>query len=513
VAAVVADHPLAADAGAQVLRDGGNAIDAAITMAAVLAVVRPHMCGIGGDAFLLIRESASGTIHALNGSGRAGRSATPARLHALGFSSMPETGVHSVTVPGVVRAWSDALERFGTITLAAALAPAIGYAADGFTVSEKLSADLGWNHARLLADSALGGVFLHDGQVPAEGATLRQPDLAATLRLITRHGANGFYRGVIAEHIADFIALDRGLVEAADLAAHTSTWQAPIETTYEGLRVIAFPPNSQGVALLMQLNMAELFDLRGMGHNQALYIQTLVEIKRRVFTERDRYVTDPEFSHIPLERMVSKEYARELANGDPDGILAPRSPAGAGDTVFLGVVDKHGNAVALIQSIYDSFGSGRMVPGTGIVLHNRGALFSLDASSANVIAPGKRPYHTLAPSMVLKADALHMVIGTPGADGQTQTLLQVLNNIVIFGMTPQRAVEAPRWRSWQDGRLQIEEAVPPEALERLKQIGHDVRVETGLSAELGGAQVILIPDSGPMLVGADPRREAFGITV
>jgi gamma-glutamyltranspeptidase len=533
-AAVVADHPLAAAAGADVLRRGGNAVDAAITMAAVLAVVRPHMNGLGGDAFLLIREGRSGRVHALNGSGRAGARATPEQYRARGHTTMPAAGAASVTVPGAVRAWADALRRHGSIGLAEALEPAIQYAQRGFPVSEKLAADIAAQRVKLAADPAMAAVFLPEGAAPAPGTLLRQPDLGRSLQLVAREGAEAVYTGEIGRRLDAFMAAEGGFVTIADLASHSSTWQQPIATTYAGLRVLTCPPNTQGVALLMQMNMAELFDLGALGHNTAAYVNTLVGIKRLAFTERDRHVTDPAFSEIPLDRLLSKEFARELAatlgrgstpvsnagdhsdatssgdaRHDPD---PPDGRDGDGDTVFLGVVDAQGNAVALIQSLYNSFGSGRMLPGTGIVLHNRGASFSLDAAHVNVVAPRKRTYHTLAPAMVLNADnSLAMVLGTPGSDGQTQTLLQVFNNIVLFGMTPQRAVEAPRWRSWEDDVLQTDAAFAAGVMEELAVLGHVVRHAPAPGAELGGAQVILLGAGGVRVVGADPRREAYGI--
>jgi gamma-glutamyltranspeptidase/glutathione hydrolase len=272
----------------------------------------------------------------------------------------------------------------------------------------------------------------------------------------------------------------------------------------------------------MQMNMAGLYDLRALGHNDPRYIHTLVEVKKLAFAERDRYVTDPSFAEVPLDRLLSPEHARALldalgttSGAAPADAAPPRADAarnGDGDTVFLGVVDQHGNAVALIQSLYHSFGSGRRVPGTGIVRHNRGGLFSLYDRNINVIAPGKRTYHTLAPALAVRDDgSLYMVFGTPGSDGQTQTLLQVFNNIALFGMTPQRAVEAPRWRSWPDGRLQIESGVSAQVRAALTALGHRIDVEESPSADLGGAQVIVITSAGVKAVGADPRREAYGI--
>lgn len=512
-AAVVADHPLAAAAGEDVLRRGGNAMDAAITMAAVLAVVRPHMNGLGGDAFVLYRDGKSGKLYVLNGSGRAGSLATPRAFAERGLRTVPDTGMLTVTVPGAVRAWSDALRRFGTFGLAAALAPAIGYAEDGFPVSRKLSDDLRADSAFMVRDKALATVFLPDGKVPEVGSLLKQRDLAASLRTIAQDGADALYAGALAQKLADYSISQGGLFTLQDLANHSSTWQEPITSEYHGLKVVALPPNSQGVALLMQLNVAEQFDLEKMGQNSAAYIHTLVEIKKRVFAERDRHVADPAFYDVPLDRLLSRDHARDIVRDMRETVTSPAGEerSGSGDTVLLCAVDRNGNAVALIQSLFGSFGSGHLVPGTGIVLHNRGALFSLDATSVNVVAPHKRPYHTLAPGMVLRDDQLYMVFGSPGSDGQTQTMLQVLNNIALFHMTPQEAVDAPRYRSYMDGTLLLDVGISAGVRAELAQRGHKVKVQETPSAELGGAQVILLLPSGVRMVGADHRREAMGI--
>lgn len=513
-AAVVADHPLAAVAGADVLRRGGNAMDAAITMAAVLSVVRPHMNGLGGDAFVLYREARTGKIWALNGSGRAGRLARPEVFRERGLTAVPDTGVLSVTVPGALRAWSDALRKFGTFGLAAALEPAIRYAEEGFPVSPKLAADIEAERDQLRRDRHMAEVFLQRDHAPPPGSMLKQRDLARTLRAIADDGADVFYAGPLAQRLADFAISEGALFTLEDLVAHSSTWQEPISTAYHDLRVVAFPPNSQGIALLMQLNVAELLDVRSLKYNSADYIHTLIEIKKRVFADRDRFVTDPTTSEIPLDRMLSRDYARNIARAVSAAVdQAPAAPVrnDGGDTVFLCAVDRHGNAVALIQSLYGSFGSGRMVAGTGIVLHNRGALFSLDPRHVNVIAPGKRTYHTLAPGMVLRRDnSLMMAFGTPGADGQTQTMLQVLNNIYLFGMTPQQAVDAPRYRSL-DNSLLLDAAIGESVQKALTARGHNVRMQPTPSAELGGAQVIMVLPSGVRWVGADHRREAYGL--
>ncbi|HEX7123546.1 MAG TPA: gamma-glutamyltransferase [Gemmatimonadaceae bacterium] len=515
-AAVTSDHALASAAGMDVLRRGGNAVDAAITMAAVLAVARPHMNGIGGDAFLLIREARTGRVYALNGSGRSGSRATPAFFAERNLKEVPSTGILSVSVPGAVRAWADALERFGTITLAQALAPAIEYAERGLPVSTRLSLDIAGELRKVAADTALARVFLVNGKAPAPGTLLVQRDLAASLKAIAQNGPDELYRGQLARRIAAFMEREGGLLTADDLARHTSTWQEPLSTTYMGRTILAFPPNTQGATFLQMLNLAEQADLTRVQFNSAEYIHLLAEGSKLAYADRDRYIADPAFSQVPVDRLLSKEYAKELAQRiRRDTVIAPDEEVAArdgnGDTVYLGVIDKDGNAVSMIQSLFASFGSGRMVPGAGIVLHNRGSLYTLDASHPNVVAPGKRPYHTLCPAMALNDDrSLVAVFGTPGGDGQPQTLVQILNNVLRFGLTPQQAVEAPRWRVYNRARLAVEPGIPADVRQALERLGHRVRVQEP-SAEFGGAQMIVRHQSGALMTGADPRREAYAI--
>lgn len=525
-AGVVSDHPLATAAGAQVLQRGGNAVDAAITMAGVLSVVRPHMNGVGGDAFMLIYDAKTKRVHALNGSGRAGSLGTPAYFQQRTLKQVPTYGILSVTVPGAVQAWSDALSRFGTISLSAALQPGIKYAEQGFPLTPKFRADLVSLKGRVAADSALASVILRGGEIPESGSLIRQPDLARTLRQVAARGPAALYRGELARRIASFMAREGGLITAADLSAHRSEWTEPVQTTFNGYRVFALPPNSQGLAMLMQLNAAERLGLKGMGHNSADYIHHLVQIKKAVFTERDRFIGDPAFTKVPVDRLISKEHAAELVAAqtsdasaqihDEATALRPGSFGSArhweGDTVVLIVMDKAGNVAVLIQSLFHFLGSGRMVPGTGILLQNRGSSFTLDPSHVNVMAPGKRPYHTLSPALVLDSTgAPYFALATPGGDGQTQTLVQVLYNIVLFGMHPQAAVEAPRWRSHEDLTLALEPGIAESVQRELGLRGHTV-VFHPPSEEYGGAQVVLIhPRSKARITGADERREAFSI--
>lgn len=514
--AVVSDHVLASAAGAVVLRNGGNAVDAAITMAAVLAVVRPHMNGVGADNFLLIRDAKTKRVYALNGSGRAGAKATPAFFAGRQLTQVPSTGIMSVSVPGAVRGWEDALKRFGTISLSKALEPAITYAAQGFPVSTRLSRDIAEEARKVSADSSLRRTFMPNGDAPKPGTILVQADLARTLRAIASGGADALYRGPIAQLIAKFIDREGGLLTEADLAGHRSQWQEPISTTYAGKTVLAFPPNSQGMTFLEMLNIAESVMPANEPPNAAAMIHVLAEASKLAYQDRDKYLADPEFSPVPVDRLISKAYAADRARvirrdtvvaGDRAGTARD----GNGDTIYLAVVDKDGNAVSMIQSLFASFGSGRMVPGTGITLHNRGALFGLDASHPNVIAPGKRPFHTLSPAMALNADgSVAIAFGTPGGDGQPQTLVQILNNVLRYNMTPQQAVEAARWRVFSGTRLGVEPGIDSATRAALERRGHVVRRQEP-SAEFGGAQMIVIHSSGALMTGADPRREAYAI--
>jgi gamma-glutamyltranspeptidase/glutathione hydrolase len=415
-----------------------------------------------------------------------------------------------------VRGWADALQRHGTITLAQALQPAIRYAERGFPVSSRLHIDIDQSKRKLAADPELARIFLPNGEAPAVGTLLKQPELGRTLRAIATSGPDVIYKGAIARQIVQFMEKEGGLVTAADLAAHRSTWEKPISSTYHGNHVVAFPPNTQGVTLLEQLNLAELSDLKASGRNSVEYIHSLVEGAKLAYADRDKFVADPKFSEVPVERLISKEYAADLARRLRDMLKANDADAnanrdGTGDTVFLGVVDKDGNAVSMIQSLFAAFGSGRMVPGTGITLHNRGNLFELDPTHANVIAPGKRPFHTLCPAMVLNPDrSLLMVVGTPGGDGQPQTLTQVITNITQFGLTPQQAVEAPRFRWYGRERVGVEPGIAADVRDALTKRGHQVTLQEP-SEEFGGAQVILVTPTGGRVAGADPRREAYAI--
>jgi gamma-glutamyltranspeptidase / glutathione hydrolase len=520
--AVVSDHPLATAAGYEVLRRGGHAVDAAITMAGVLAVVRPHMNGVGGDAFGLFYDGATGRVTALNGSGRAGALATTEFFTSRGDTSMPQSGAGSVTVPGAVGAWAAALERHGTITLAEALAPAIRLAEEGWVVTSTLQRDVGSSVLRL--NEGGRSIFAPDGELPPVGTRLRNRPLAATLRAIADGGSDAFYRGRIGETLARFIEAEGGYLRAGDFRAHAVDWVEPLAVRLDdGRRVQVMPPNTQGIAQLQQLAMAGSFDLGALGHNTPEYLHTLIEIKRLAFADRDRWVADPSMADVPTSRLLDPAYLRGRAalvrdSAAPSvrhgfGETLTTDPAsGDGDTVYLMAVDAEGNAVSWIQSLFSGWGSGLVEPETGIVLHNRGGGFVLDARHPNVVAPGKRPFHTLTPMLVTDDAGLRMTIGTPGGHGQTQFLAQVYHNVFTFGMSPQQAVEAPRFIHESERASRIEDRVAADVLDALRARGHEVRPVSGWTALFGGVQVILIdPQSGARRTGADPRREAYGL--
>lgn len=522
--AVSSDHPLATQVGLDVLKAGGNAVDAAVAVAAVLAVVRPHMNGVGGDAFVMHYDGASGEVTALNGSGRTGALATPALFAELGLDEVPSTGALSVSVPGAVAAWVDIHERFGSLPFARLLAPAIAYARDGFPVSSRLSQDIRSQGGAL--NEAGKAQYLPGGAPPPVGSLLKNPALAATLELIARQGKDGFYRGPVAERLGTFLESEGGHLRATDLTAHTSTWFEPLRGEYLGHQVLALPPNTQGVTQLQMFEMAKAFPLKEMEHNTSSYFHSLVEVKKLAFADRDRWMGDPDKAEVPVDRLLDAAYlAQRAALVDPEHAATSvepgfgaeaRSEAGdrddGGDTVYLTVVDGDGNAVSWIQSLFAGFGSGLFEPETGVMLHNRGSLFVLDEGHPNQVAPGKRPFHTLSPIMVLEDGRLAFTLGTPGGDSQPQSLLQIVNNLLLFGMTPQEAIEAPRFRSNSGANLQLEYRVPVQVRAELAAMGHDVRVVQGWTATFGGAQMIRVePGFGTLAVGSDPRREAYGL--
>lgn len=533
---IATSQPLASAAGLQVLQNGGNAIDAAITAAAVLAVVEPTMNGIGGDLFAIVYDAKTGKLSALNASGRAGAAATPALFASRKLTSIPYRGAMAVSVPGVVDGWSELLSKHGTIPMAQALAPAIAHARDGYAVHEVLAWQWAEAAPTLARDPAAARTFLIDGRAPKPGEVFRNPNLAASLEAIARSGRDAFYKGDLAARVVKDLQAREGILTTADFAAHKSDWVETISTNYRGYDVHEMPPNTQGIVALEMLNILEGFDLKAMGHNSGPYLHHLVEAKRIAFADRDAHLAAPDaVKPDALKMMLSKEYAARrraeisparsartfaagTASGVTPGVRSPEPGASGsaglqarenmGDTIYLTVADRHGNVVSLIQSIYESFGAGIVAGDTGIVLHNRGSQFSLDPAHPNVVAPNKRPFHTLVPAMVMKDGRPWLSFGVMGGDMQPQGHVQVLLNLIEFGMNVQEAGEAPRFRHTGNG-LALESAITPEARFYLDTHGHRLINSIGV---FGGFQGILIdPKTRVMMGGSDPRKDGLAI--
>ena len=526
IGAVSAGHPLAAQAGLRVLQDGGNATDAIIAMAGVLAVVRPHMNGIGGDAFGIFYNGETGEVTALNASGRSGALATPEFFAVAELDRIPSIGPLSVSVPGAVAGWIDAHDRYGSMNFAELLSTGIDYARNGFAVSSRLAQDFEEQGQNL--NDAGRDLYLPNSNPPKVGSLLRNPQLANSLEIVADQGKEGFYNGSIAQKLSAFITEQGGYLRQGDFASHTSTWVTPLRGDYLNHEFVVMPPNTQGVTQLALFEMAKSHDLASMTQNSADYLHTLVELKKLAFADRDRWVADPNSANVPVDQLLDADYLKSRAQlinmsvaaesaepGFGDEILA--EPNGnrsdVGDTVFITAVDQWGNAVSWIQSNFAGFGSGLLDEATGILLHNRGALFTLETGHPNQIAPDKRPYHTLSPTMALyPSGEFAFTLGTPGGDSQTQTILQITHNMLVFGMTPQQAIEAPRFRSLSGLRLAIEDRVSEEALLDLRQRGHLLNLVEGWTATFGGAHMIHHdPETGVLTAAADPRREAYAI--
>jgi len=514
---ITADHPLAAQAGAAVLEAGGNAVDAAIAANLVMAVVRPHMCGLGGDLFALIYMAKEMKFEALDASGRAPYAANADAFREKGYTVLPETGVLTATVPGAIAGWQAALEKHGTMRLDQLLPRAIKYAANGFPVYAELRNAMEDRRIFLEQSQAATETFFKNGKLPNLGELLVQPHLAGSLKMLAEKGPDAFYRGPLGEALIELSKAAGGLFSHQDLVDHTVTWHEPLKTTYKGYEICTQPPSSQGIALLMQANMLENFDLADMGgFGRSELVHLMVEAKKLAFADRDKHVCDPAFHPVPVKQLLDKDYAKkQIERIDPttaSQAVAPTDFTGGSDTIYLAVVDGDGNAVSLIQSLFEAFGSCTMVPETGMILHNRGRGFTLDPNHVNRLEPHKRPYHTLHPAMILKDGRPYIVLGTPGADGQTQTVIQLTTSMLEFKANVQEATEAPRWRSNPDGTLQMEGRFPAETIAELKAKGHKVELLPDWHQIMGSSQAVLIDtDQGVLMGGADPRRQAYAI--
>jgi len=515
---VAASQTLASQAGAQVLARGGSAIDAAIAADAVLGVVEPMSCGMGGDLFALYWDARTGKLTGLNASGWSPQALTPEFLRAQGHTSMPQAGIHSVTVPGCVNGWNKLHQRFGRLPWGELFQPAAYYAEHGFPVTELIQA--GWRNSlnTLNADENARRVFLRDGSAPEVGEMFRNPQLAGALKLVAAGGAEAFYRGPIAKAILRTSDRLGGTLAAADLSEFNAEWVDPVSTEYRGWKVYELPPNGQGVAALEMLNIMSNFPLfnypaRGV---EELHIQ--IEAQKLAYADLARYVADPRFSRVPVEGLLAAAYARqrsELIRMDAARCTAEpgNPPPTAGDTIYLSVVDRDGNIVSLIQSLYLSFGSGVMVEGYGFHLHNRGALFTLDPQHPNVLAPRKRPFHTIIPAFMEK-DNVHIGFGIMGGFNQAQAHAQFVGNVVDHGMNIQAALEAPRFTKLNFGGcdLMIENRVPPEVREALQARGHRLQVLGDFATDVGGGQAVIHDSRTGVHYGASsPRKDGAAV--
>ncbi len=511
---VATSQPLAALAGLRILVEGGNAADAAVAVAAMLNVVEPMSTGIGGDCFALVFEAGTGQVTALNGSGRAPAAFTLEEAQRRGLKEIPSTGPLPVTVPGTVSGWAALLERFGTMTWADCLLPAITAAEEGFPVSERISEAWYRQTDILRQDAEASRVYL---PAPGPGDLHHQPDLARTFRLIAEGGAEAFYGGPLAEQIAAYVQSKGGYLTADDLAAHTATWEMPIRTTYRNVEVLEHPPNGQGLAALVALNIVDGYDLGEMDYYDPARWHVMIEAMRMGMVDAGRYVADPAVVDVPVADLVSKEYAalrRALIQPTRALELALPGQPRHQDTVYLTVVDSQGNAVSFINSLAYSFGSGLVVPQTGICLQNRGTYFILEPGHPNALDGGKRPYHTIIPAMALRDGRLWLSFGVIGRYMQPQGHLQVLVNLIDYRLDPQQALDAPRFRVDERGgpRVAIETGVPLKTRKTLAAMGHDVQAETIFAPGFGGGQVILLdPETAVLWAGSDPRKDGCAV--
>ncbi len=517
---VASAHPLATQIGIDILKAGGNAIDAAIAVNAALGLMEPVSCGVGGDLFAIVWDAKTQKLYGLNASGRAGRLLTLDELHKRGLQKMPELGGVPVTVPGAVSGWFALHDRFGKLPMSKVLAPAIRYARDGHPVPPVIAFYWQRGVRRYAEYPEWQRTYAPGGKTPATGDIFKNPDLAATYEAISRGGRDTFYKGAMAGRIAAAVQKYGGAITVEDLAAHTATWIDPVSTNYRGYDVWELPPNTQGIAALQMLNLLEPYDLKTMGHNTAATLHLMVEAKKIVYEDRARYYVDPAFAQAPLERLLSKDYGRERGKlFDPDR-AARKIPAGdidlrAGDTTYLTVVDADRNCVSLIQSNYMGFGSGVVPEGAGFCLQDRGTLFNLDAAHPNAYAPGKRPFHTIIPAFVTRDGKPLFSYGVMGGDVQPQGHVQVLCNIVDFGMNVQEAGDAPRFHHegsseptgevMQDGGvLHLESGVPQDVVRTLILKGHRIAESFGT---FGGYQGIWLDAERHVLLGATESRK------
>ena len=505
----------------QVLEHGGNAVDAAIATNAVMALVEPYFDGIGGDLFVMYYEAKTGKLHGLNAGGWAPSGLSAALLKAKGMERMPQKGIYSVTVPGAVAGWDTMRAKFGKLPMSDLMAPAIYYAENGFPVSEVIADAWGRATDGLAAEPYAAKAFLVNGRAPKAGEVFRNPDLGGSFRLIAEKGRAGFYEGRTAEAILAISREKGGTMTAADLREYQPEWVEPISTTYRGWTVSELPPNTQGIAALMMLNLMEPFPMSEYGFHSTRAMHVMIEAKKLAYADMLKYVADQNFTKTPVAAMLSKPHAMDRArlidpakaacNVEPsvfDGLT--NSPGG--DTIYLSVIDRDGNIVSLIQSLYGSFGSGLVAPGTGIMLHNRGGLFTLDEKHPNALAPRKRPLHTIIPAFMQKGD-VRIGFGIMGGFNQAQAHAQFVADIADFGLDIQQALEAGRFTkgSFAGCDVQIEALVPDKVRSELKALGHDVRVVPPRSGTFGYGQAVMSDGAGVHFGASEPRHDGAAI--
>src|SRR5487761_467220 len=515
---VAAESPLAAQAGARILALGGNAVDAIVATNAVMGVVEPMMNGMGGDLFAIVYQARTGKLYGLNASGWSPKALTPAWLAQRGIHAMPKFGINSVTVPGVVDGWSKLLARFGTMKLTQLLSPAIFYARHGFPLPEWDA--MYWHDLApaLRRSPTAAATYLIHGRAPRLGQVFRNPALARSLAIVARGGRNVFYQGALARRIVAFSRAQGGAMTRADLAAYSAEWVQPLSTVYHGWRVYELPPNGQGIAALEMLNLMSQFPLARWGHNSANALQAMIEAKKLAYADLRRYVGDPRDNKIPIDGLLSVDYARQRAKlidmSKANCDVGPGMPnEKLGDTTYMTVVDQQGNMVSLIQSNYDEFGSRLVADHTGFVLQDRGALFNLEPGSPDVLAGHKRPLHTIIPAFMSKGDT-RIAFGIMGGFNQAQAHAQFVSNIVDFGMNIQAALEAPRFDKITFGGCDVsmEDRIPASVRAALTARGQQIEVRGAFSAVMGGGQATERNLAAGVNFGAsDPRKDGEAI--
>ena len=516
---VATSNPLAANAGLDILKKGGHAADAAVCAASVLNVVEPMSTGVGGDVFALVYDSRTKRVEALNGSGKSSIKTDINKLKEIGLDSIPLDGQHSglaVSVPGCVDAWDQLLEKYGAFSLDTVLAPAVDYAQDGFGVSE-ITAN-SWKQSELKLSINGNCEFLPAGRAPRFGEKVDLPQLCRTLKGISENGKSFMYQGSVPEKISSYVNKFSGWLCEEDFTKHTCSWVKPISSNYRGYDVWECPPNGQGVAALIALNIVENIDFTDSSIEPALQLHYKIEAMKIAFKDALWYVADPEKVKIPVEELLSKSYAKQRFNEIKENQANTEYRKGnfkqSGDTVYVSVIDGNGNACSFINSLYEAFGTGLVVPDTGIVLQNRGAFFSTDPEHPNFLEPGKRPYNTIIPGMITRNTNLVSSFGVMGGFQQPQGHLQVISNMIDFGMNPQEALDSARFRiSIEDETVFAEDSFDQEVISGLESKGHSVSVISGVNRGfLGGGQIINRNDEGVLIGGSDPRKDGLSVS-